>query len=214
VDREPEPWQTSAAVPFLTIGEVSVWVLGGDRFRVESPEGSQEVEGIDRARDLICRTGSLAIDRRGATAAGYLAAMSEESTTPDLVEMTRRIFDAGSRHDLGAVLRFYAPDAVLDLSDAALGTFEGLAAIGSFLEDWWGTWGEHMIEVEESVNLGHGVVFSVVWEDGRLVGRDSHVQQRRGWVTLWVEDVISRTTVYLDIDEARAAAERLAEERG
>jgi hypothetical protein len=29
-------------------------------------------------------------------------------------------------------------------------------------------------------------------------------------VTLWVEDVISRTTVYLDTDEARAAAERLA----
>jgi ketosteroid isomerase-like protein len=140
--------------------------------------------------------------------------MSEESTTPDPVEMTRRIFAAGSRHDLDAVLRFYAPDAVLDLSDAALGTFEGVAAIGSFLEDWWGTWREHMIEVEESVDLGHGLVFSLVWEDGRLMGRDSHVQQRRGWVTLWVEDVISRTTVYLDIDEARAAAERLAEERG
>jgi ketosteroid isomerase-like protein len=140
--------------------------------------------------------------------------MSEESTTPDLVEFTRRIFAAGSRHDLDAVLSLYAPDAVLDLSDAALGTFEGLAAIGSFLEEWWGTWGEHVIEVEESVDLGHDVVFSVVWEDGRLVGGDSHVQQRRGWVTLWAEDVISRTTVYLDIDEARAAAGRLAEERG
>jgi hypothetical protein len=51
----PEPWQTNAAGPFLTIGEVSVWVLGGDRFRVESPEGSQEVEGIDRARELAHR---------------------------------------------------------------------------------------------------------------------------------------------------------------
>jgi hypothetical protein len=71
-----------------------------------------------------------------------------------------------------------------------------------------------VIEVEESVDLGHGVAFSVVWEDGRLVGGDRHVQQRRGWVTLWAEVVISRTTIYLDIDEARAAAERLAEKRG
>jgi ketosteroid isomerase-like protein len=140
--------------------------------------------------------------------------MPEESTTPDLVELTRRTFAAGSRHDLAAVLSFYAPNAVLDLSDAALGTFGGRAVIGSFLEDWWGTWGEHMIEVEECVDLGPGVVFSLVWEDGRLVGGEGHVQQRRGWVTLWVEDVISRATAYLDIDKARVAAERLAEERG
>jgi ketosteroid isomerase-like protein len=124
------------------------------------------------------------------------------------------VFEAGSRHDLAAALSFYAPDAVLDLSDAALGTFEGVAAIGSFLADWWGTWGEHMIEVEESVDLGHDVVFSLVCEDGRVVGSDGHVQQRRGWVLLWVEDAISRATAYLDIDEARAAAERLAESRG
>jgi hypothetical protein len=49
---KPERWQTNAAGPFLTIGAVSVWTLGGDRFRVESREGSQEVEGIDRARQL------------------------------------------------------------------------------------------------------------------------------------------------------------------
>jgi hypothetical protein len=33
------------------------------------------------------------------------------------------------------------------------------------------------------------------------------------WVLLWVEDVISQATAYLDIDEARAAAGRLAESR-
>ncbi len=140
--------------------------------------------------------------------------MSEESTTPDLVELTRRVFEASSRHDVDAARSFYAPDAVFDLSDVALGTFEGVAAIASFLEDWWGTWGDHLTEAEEVVDLGHGVVFSRVWEDGRMAGSDSHVQQRRGWVVVWVEDVILRATAYLDIDEARAAAERLAEERG
>jgi hypothetical protein len=49
---EPEPWQTNAAGPFLTVGSVSVWTLGGDRFRVESPDGAQEVDGIDRAKQL------------------------------------------------------------------------------------------------------------------------------------------------------------------
>jgi hypothetical protein len=49
---EPEAWQTNAAGAFLMVGGVSVWALGEDRFRVESPNGSQEVEGIDRARQL------------------------------------------------------------------------------------------------------------------------------------------------------------------
>jgi ketosteroid isomerase-like protein len=139
--------------------------------------------------------------------------MAEESTTDDLVEKTHRVFDAGSRHDLDAALSFYMPDAVLDLSDAALGTFKGVEAIGAFFGGLVGTWGEHLIEVEETVDLGHGVVFSRVWEDGRVVGSDGHIQQRRGWVLLWVEGLISRATASPHIDETRAAAERLAESR-
>src|SRR5438876_11673848 len=138
--------------------------------------------------------------------------MSQESTTPDLVELTRSAFEASTRHDLGAALSFYAPCAVFDLSDAALGNYEGVAAIGSFLKEWWGTWEEHVIEVEESVDLGHGVVFSQVWEDGRVFGSDGHVEQRRGWVMVWDNARIVRATDYLDIDEAGAAAERLAQE--
>jgi ketosteroid isomerase-like protein len=140
--------------------------------------------------------------------------MAEESTTPDLVELSRRVFEAGKRHDIDAVMGFYAPNAVWDLSNVGFGTFEGVAAIRSFVEDWWGTWGDHLIELEEIVDLGHGVVFSSLREDGRLVDSDSHVEQRTRWVFLWMEDVIERVMVYLDIDEARAAAERLAESRG
>jgi hypothetical protein len=49
---EPEPWQTSAAGAFLTIGSVSVWTLGRDRFRLEKPDGAREVDGFERAREL------------------------------------------------------------------------------------------------------------------------------------------------------------------
>ena len=140
--------------------------------------------------------------------------MSEESTTPDLAELTRDGIEVASRHDLDAAMSFFAPDAVMDLSDLGIGTFEGAVAIRSFVEDWWETWGDHLIELEELVDLGNGVVFSRVREDGRLMGSDGHVEQRRGWVLVWVQDMIERYAIYLDIDEARAAAERFAEERG
>jgi ketosteroid isomerase-like protein len=140
--------------------------------------------------------------------------MSQESTTPDLVELTRHAFEVANRHDLDALMGFYAPDAVWDLSDLGIGTFEGDAAIRSFIEDWWGTWGDHLIEVREILHLGDGVVFSSVREDGRLVGSDGHVEQRRGWVFQWLQEKIAWIETYLAIDDARAAAERLAESRG
>jgi ketosteroid isomerase-like protein len=140
--------------------------------------------------------------------------MADESTIPDLVGLTRAAWEAVSRHDLDALMGFYASDAVFDLSDVGIGTFEGVAAIGSFIGDWWGTWGDHLIEVEQVVDLGYGVVFTAVREDGRPAGSDRHVEQRMRWVFLWIEGMIARATAYLDIDEARAAAERLAGSRG
>ena len=110
-------------------------------------------------------------------------------------------------------MRFFSADAVVDMSDMALGTFEGAAAIRGFLEDWWGTWGDHLVEDEEMVDLGHGVVYTHAREAGRLVGSDGYVEQHRGWVFVWVNRMIERLTAYLDIDDARAAAERIAEER-
>jgi hypothetical protein len=46
--RQPEPWQTTHAGPFLAIegSEVVAQALGDQRFRVEHPNGSQEVEGL------------------------------------------------------------------------------------------------------------------------------------------------------------------------
>ena len=140
--------------------------------------------------------------------------MPEESTTPDLVELTRQAFDAGSRHDVDAIMGFHVPDAVWDLSDLGLGIFEGVAAIRGFVDDWFATWRDLVLQAEEIVDLGHGVVFAPVREEGRPTASGGHVQQRRGWVMLWVHGGITRTVIYFDIDQARAAAERLAEERG
>ncbi len=129
------------------------------------------------------------------------------------MELTQQAFDAGSRHDIDAIMGFHVPDAVWDLSDLGLGTFDGAAAIRGFVEDWFATWRDLVLETQEIVDLGHGVVFVPVREEGRPTASGGHVEQQRGWVTLWAEGNITRIAIYFDTDEARAVAERLAEDR-
>ena len=138
--------------------------------------------------------------------------MSHESTTPDPVERVRRQFEAGNRRDIDAVMSSFAVDAVLE--GRALGDiFEGQAAIRAFVEGWFGMFEELEFKLEEVHDLGNGVVLAVVLQEARPAGIAGHVQQREGWVYVWVGGLIARLTAS-DIDEARAAAERLAESRG
>jgi uncharacterized protein (TIGR02246 family) len=138
--------------------------------------------------------------------------VSEESTTPDLVELARRAFEAANRRDLDAAASSFAEDASFD--GRALGDhFEGRASIRSFLEEWFSTYEELEFGLEEIHDLGNGVVFAVVVQNGRPAGSAGHLRQREGWVFVWVRGLIARLTV-AEVNEARADAERLATERG
>jgi hypothetical protein len=102
----------------------------------------------------------------------------------------------------------------MDTSAAgALEVFEGREAIRKFLEVWRGPYQDFELELEEFHDQGSGVTLSVLVQPGRLPGSSSFVSVRGGHVGVWCDGLIERNTVYLDIDEARAAAERLAEER-
>ncbi len=137
--------------------------------------------------------------------------MSEEFTTPDPVELMGSAFEAANRRDLDAAASSFAGDATFD--GRALGDhFEGRAAIRSFLEGWFGAYEELEFGPEEVRDLGNGVVFAVVVQNGRPAGSSGHLRQREGWVFVWVGGLIARLTIY-EVDEGRAAAERLAEER-
>jgi ketosteroid isomerase-like protein len=139
--------------------------------------------------------------------------VSEEPTTPDLVALTRAFEEAVNRGDLDAVMSFYAPDARWE--SPPLGTsFAGVAAILGFHEDWWGAYDEYEIQTEEILDLGNGVVLVVLRQNARPVGSTGHVQTRTAGTSEWEDGKIARVTVYHDIDEAREAAERLAQERG
>jgi ketosteroid isomerase-like protein len=139
--------------------------------------------------------------------------MTEESATPDLVAITRRAVECASRGDLDAVMGFFAPEAMWD-SWRVGETFDGRAAIRDRLEDWHGVFEDLNFEIREILDLGNGVVFAVVHQDGRPIGSSVHVQAREGWVIVWEDNLIVRRAAFVDIDEARAAAERLAEQRG
>jgi ketosteroid isomerase-like protein len=137
--------------------------------------------------------------------------MPEEATTPDPVELTRLAFEAVNQRDIDAVMSFFAPDAVFD---GRLEILEGRVAIRRFLDDWFGSFAELRMEVEEFVVLDDGVVLAVVSQEGRPVGVGGQVHQREGWAICWSADgFLVRLSTHADIDEARADAERLAESR-
>jgi len=139
--------------------------------------------------------------------------MPEESTTPDLVELVHKQAEDANRRDLDAVMDVFTDDAIMT-GETAYPPSEGRAAIRRFIEDWFDAFRELHFEWEEVSDLGNGIVFGVLIQEGRLIGSDAQVGQREGWVYVWVGGLIARLeTSYFDIAKGRASAERLAEER-
>ena len=139
--------------------------------------------------------------------------MSQESTTPDLVELTRLAFAATNGGDFGA---YGSPDIVLDTAGYGMGTFAGQEAAIGFLKEWTSSFEDLTIEPDEILDLGNGVVLTLYHQEGRPIGATNYVRVRSAMVSVWEGGAIVRNTIYpeTDIDEARAAAERLAKERG
>jgi ketosteroid isomerase-like protein len=140
--------------------------------------------------------------------------MSEQSTTPDLVALTRSLWEAASRRDCDAVMGFFGPEPVWETT---LVTLDGSAAIHDRLEEWFGAFDELEFELEEILELGNGVTLTVVNQRARPAGSSSsggYMQRQEALIGVWEQGMVTHATTYLDIDEARAAAEHLAEERG
>jgi ketosteroid isomerase-like protein len=137
-----------------------------------------------------------------------------ESTNPNLVERVSAFFEAANRRDIEARMSFLARDAVWDLSPMGMGTFEGRAAIRRFLEDWRSSFDEVWWTLEKVVDLGNGVVLAVTRQDALLADGGAPLREMWVYVLTWVEGMVARVIPYNHLDEARAAAERLARERG
>jgi hypothetical protein len=148
--------------------------------------------------------------------------MPEESATPDLMALTRSMFDAPGRTpwSQGAVVdtftAFFAADVVWE--SVGLGTtFKGLEASREFLGDWMARFEDYEIDVEEILDLGNEVVLVKSGHAGRPIGSPAHLRLPREVlvnVFVWERGLITQVVSTGDRPEARAAAERLAEERG
>ena len=140
--------------------------------------------------------------------------MSEEPTPGSGIELSRRAFAAADDADFDALMSFFGPDSVWDVAPWGLGTHVGSAAIRVFLEGWIGSFDEYRVLVEEMLDLGNGVVFAVATQHARPAGGRRRLRLRYAPVFVWEGGVAVRVTHYRDIDEGRAAAERLVESRG
>jgi hypothetical protein len=69
-------------------------------------------------------------------------------------------------------------------------------------------------EPEEVLEMGGGMTFVVVRPSGRLPGAAGRVEDRFAWAIAWERRLIVHIVAGIDIDEASAAAEQLAESRG
>src|SRR5436190_6371925 len=139
--------------------------------------------------------------------------MSQESTTPDLVERWRQMAEAADRRDFDTTMGIYAPDAVWEVEPLGI-SHKGAPAIRSFLEEWLGSYEDYEYDQEEGLDLGNGVVFVASRLDARPVGSPGGVQERWSFTVLWEADMVTRVIARNDIDEARAAAELLAGSTG
>jgi ketosteroid isomerase-like protein len=130
----------------------------------------------------------------------------------DVLALTRAFGHIGG--DVDAEMAFYGRDPVYDLSPMGIGTYEGHDAVRAFLEGWRASYENYEEEMQEVLDLGNGVVFASVRESAVPVGSNAEgrVHSVYGFAIVWVDGKISRMTAYPTVDEARAAAARLAGE--
>jgi ketosteroid isomerase-like protein len=138
--------------------------------------------------------------------------VSEESTTHDREELVRRSIEAFDRRDWDAAIAFFTPDGIWD-SPQGLGVSAGRDAVRSLFQDRRAAFEHFEQDLEEFCDPGNGVTFCVVLQRGQPRGSSGMVALRIAMVFTWRDGLVERVTVYTDIDEARAAAERLSQER-
>ena len=139
--------------------------------------------------------------------------MPEESTTLDLVELTRRVVEASNHGEVDSALAYFAPDAVWSVGPG-LEQFERKAAIRRFWTEGGSTFDDYSVEMEDALDLGSGVALATFRNRGRPIAGGFDMQEPFTLVVEWTHGLITRVSGYHDPDEACAAAERLARERG
>lgn len=140
--------------------------------------------------------------------------MPQQASTASALELTRRAFAAANGEDRDALMAFFGPDSVWDVSHWGLGTHVGSAAIRRFFADWMDGFEGYAVAVEELHDVGGGVVYGISIQSARAAGGGGYLRLRSAPVFVWSEGVAVHVIHYRDADEARLAAEMLAGRSG
>jgi ketosteroid isomerase-like protein len=130
--------------------------------------------------------------------------MSQEN-----VEIVRRANDAYNRRDLDGMLEVWAPDGVLDWSNARIfdaGVYRGYGEIRAFAEEFLATWDEVRIEIVDGpVEVEDGLL--IAENVAYLRGRNGiEVQARSAWLITIRDGEQTSLTLYQTKQEALEAA--------
>jgi ketosteroid isomerase-like protein len=125
------------------------------------------------------------------------------------VEAFKRGLDAYNRRDIDAMLEQWAPDVVLDWSNARnfdAGVFRGHDEVRAFTQRFLDTWEEVRVELPgDPVEVGDDVL--VVENVAHMRGRDGiEVQARSAWLIAMRDRKVASFTLYQTKREALEAA--------
>jgi ketosteroid isomerase-like protein len=127
--------------------------------------------------------------------------------------LLREHIEAATSRDFGAAVGVFAQGAVWDRSPVGQEVIEGRDAIRAFIEDWNAVFDDYVLGLEEFHDLGGGVTFVLMSQRGRPRTGGGFVEEPYAAVVLWEDGLIARVAVYPQLDDARAAAERIVRSR-
>jgi ketosteroid isomerase-like protein len=193
-DRQRDPGQDANAIAFSPVKMIAIAMPPpSNRISVST----RRIPG--RGCSIATRAGS-----RRAAPAGYCRVMSREN-----VEIVRRGVDSFNRRDIAAILTDFDQDAewVEDQRYPGAQTFRGPSGVERSITKWWEAWGEIVMELDETIDLGDRVVLS-----GRVQARghnsDVAVEAPFGGVYEFRAGKVVRVQVLGSRDEAIEAAGR------
>jgi ketosteroid isomerase-like protein len=133
--------------------------------------------------------------------------MSEESTTPDLVELVRRLNEAFKAHDADAYLSFLAPDVVhRPIATFTTKEYRGRDAVWAFRAEWHDAWADDFEGQLETIREYGDAVIALVRFSGHA--RASGIEIRGGvfQVFRFRDGLVARIEDFTDRADALKAA--------
>ena len=203
MEREPAAWETNAAGPFPSVGEVGVHARGEDRFRLVSPAGEREVEDLSR-RDSS-RTSSTAF-RRVLSAPGRQHPLRDTGGAVSAnLDLVRPIYAALEGRDYGYVDWADPNIEYVSVDGPEPGSSVGLSGLTKGWSGWMSAWQDFHIEADEFRELDEGHVLALDHSSGRGRASGLEVQRSDGAVLFQVRGGrVVRMVAYWDRERALA----------